>query len=260
MGFSEDKNALLLGLLNKKNSAEKALGLASTRMDGEKTILDSKTLISTSDKTDRENAEVNRKSSTVAFEAGKKLQNDLTRAITSVEVLLEQTTKMMNDAHRTAKKAAELALSIEEFDKHLTDQTKHNKVILNLLIKDSSKALVDADTAVNSASKAMIVSIDAVSKVIHLRNSLVKAQALLSETIPLLSSEKVKGRKKGLDDILTDVYEEASLFYETSLKEKEEALEKYRKAMEVFSECNTTSTIASASYSAALAALTQSAN
>jgi tetratricopeptide (TPR) repeat protein len=217
-------------------------------------------LMSAADKVDRENAELNRKSSTVALDTGKKLQGDISRAIASVEILLERTTKMMNDAHKTARKAAEFAVSIEEFDKHLTSQTKHNKVILNLLIKDSSQAIVDADKAVIAASSAMIKSIDAVSKVIHLRHSLVKAQTLLGEIIPMLGSDQDRGKKKGLDDLLLEVYEEANAYYETSFTEKEEALEKYRKAMEEYSKCNTTSTIATASYNAALAALTQSAN
>lgn len=254
MGFSEIKHTIIQGLVNDQKEKDKLLDLARTEKAASEKTLANKTTISDNDKTDLVNAESNQNASALTKESALSLLKDIELSYKGAWTLHKEVAKMVSDAHQTALKATSFALSIDELNTHVINEVKHNKVILNLLVKDAAKAVVDAKTAVTLAAKALVDSITAAGSVIHLSNSLSDTKNLIENTLPLITD-----KSKGLDSVLDELKSKSQKLYDDSLKEKRIAELALRSATKKFNDANTEAGAAGKALEAANAAVGQAA-
>lgn len=254
MGFSETKNSIIQGLVSDKKEKDKRLTLATTEKSASEKTFASKTSISDNDKTDLTKAEANQNASGLAKESAVSLLKDIELSYKSSLVLHKEVSKMVEDAHQTALKATSFALIIEELNTYINNEVKHNKVILNLLVKDSAKAVVDAKTAVTLATKALVDSITAAGSVIRLSNSLNTTKDLIEEALPLITD-----KTNGLDNQLEELKSKSQKLYDQSLKDKKAAEQALRNVIKKFNDANTEATAATKALDAANAAVGQAA-
>jgi hypothetical protein len=252
MGFSETKNSILKELVDSKKSKDKLLVLATTEKAAKENTLASKTTICENDSADLVNAENNQEASAHAKESAINLLADIELSCTNASELHGESLTMVEDAHHTASKAVSFALIIDELNTHINNEVKHNKVILNLLVKDSAKAVLDAKTAVTLASKALVDAITAATSVIHLNNSLNSTKTLIENTLPLITN-----KTEGLDELLEDLKAKAQKMYDQSLKEKKAAELALRDTTKKFSDATTEANAAGAALTAANLAVGQ---
>lgn len=255
MGFSETKNSRIKSLVAKKKAKDKALTIAGSHKTAKTTALATKTQICQNDKADLENAEADQRASLLASESAEILLQDVTESCTRSMDLHKEVLKMVEDAHHAARKTAAFALALEEFNTYILKETKHNTVILNLLVKDAAQAVVDSKTAVTNAAKALVDSITAAGSVIHLHNSLTNTKNLIETTLPYF-----KEKKTGLDDLLDKLYEDAKKLYHQSVEDQKQAEAELRTATKQFNDCTIESSSAGSALDAAIAAVGQTAS
>lgn len=254
MGFSEKKYKMIKDLETAKKEKDKELSLATTKKTASEKTLANKTTISDQDKTDKDKAEANHKTSGLAKDSVTSLLKDIDTSSKSAEAIHIKVSKMVEDAYQTVSKAISFAVLIDEFDTFINNEVKDNKVILNLLVKDSAKAVLDAKTAVNLSVKAWIDSITAAGSVIQLSHSLIKTKEVIETILPLLTD-----KTKGLDNQLEVLKSNALTAYEQSSKDKKAAEQALLEVIKKFNDATTEANTATKALDAANAAVGQAA-
>ncbi len=251
MGFSETKNTIIQSLIAKKKSKDKLLAIATTEKTAKTNVLTAKTIVSDNDKLDLQNADNNLNAANLAKESIVHLLNDVDLSLANSDELHKKVLTVVEDAHQTARRTATFAMAVEELNVLVIKDVKHNKVILNLLVKDSAKAVLDAKTAVTFASKALVDAIQAATSVIHLHNALSSTKNILDGTLPIFET------KTGIDALLLDLKTKSEKMYEQSLKDKSAAESALREATKKFNDASIEYTTAAKALDAANAAVGQ---
>lgn len=250
MPYQEKKNMILKELETAKRAKNKALTIATSEKTSKEQLLACKMAINNNDHSDLESIKATLDHTKSIHELINSLLADIELSSANAGELHEEALGMVKIAHVAAQKTAELAGKITELNTHITNNVKQNKIILDLLVKDSERAVTDAKSSVSQAIKALLDSIAATGSICHLNNSLALTKALLQQSLPLIAD-----KTKGMEEVLEKLTVKAEKIHDQSLKEKRIAETALREMTDKFNDATTDNSAADAVLTAAIAAI-----